>query len=45
MTFGLSPTPSSFQKVMDSVLVGIPGVVIYVDDIVIHGPTTEIHDN
>ena len=29
---------------MTSVLAGIPGVVIYLDDVVVHGATTAIHD-
>ncbi len=44
MPFGLSSAPSCFQKIMVSVLAGIPGVAIYLDDVVIHGPTTESHD-
>lgn len=30
--------------VMTTVLAGIPGVVIYLDDIVVLGPTMDIHD-
>ena len=44
MPFGLCSAPSCFQKVMVSVLAGIPGVAIYLDDIVVHGPTTGVHD-
>ena len=44
MPFGLCSAPSCFQKVMVSVLAGIPGVAIYLDDIVVHGPTTNVHD-
>ncbi|KAL0194770.1 hypothetical protein M9458_008342, partial [Cirrhinus mrigala] len=44
MPFGLSSAPSCFQKVMTTVLAGIPGVVIYLDDIVVHGPTADIHN-
>ncbi len=44
MPFGLSSAPSCFQKIMVSVLAGIPGVALYLDDVVIHGPTTESHD-
>ena len=42
--FGLTSTPSCFQKVMTSVLAGIPGVLIYLDDVVVHGATTAILD-
>lgn len=44
MPFGLSSAPSCFQKIMASVLAGIPGVAIYLDDIVVHGPTSDVHD-
>ncbi|ROL55397.1 hypothetical protein DPX16_20773 [Anabarilius grahami] len=44
MPFGLSSAPSCCQKIMVSVLAGIPGVAIYLDDVVIHWPTTESHD-
>ncbi len=44
MPFGLSSAPSCFQKIMVSVLAGISWVAIYLDDEVIHGPTTESHD-
>ena len=30
---------------MVSVLAGIPGVAIYLDDIVVHGPTADVHDD
>lgn len=44
MPFGLSSAPSCFQKIMATVLAGIPGVAIYLDDVVIHGPTPAVHD-
>lgn len=44
MPFGLSSAPSCFQKIMASVLAGIPGVAIYLDDVVIHGATPQMHD-
>ena len=37
MAFGLSSTPSYFQNVMTSVLAGIPGVAIYLNDTVVRG--------
>ncbi|XP_062511237.1 uncharacterized protein K02A2.6-like [Corticium candelabrum] len=43
MPFGLSSAPSAFQKMMTSVLAGIPGVAIYMDDIAVHGPDRKIH--
>ncbi|KAJ8332549.1 hypothetical protein SKAU_G00423380 [Synaphobranchus kaupii] len=44
MPFGLSSAPSCFQKIMSTIFTGIPGVVIYLDDIVVHGPTPALHD-
>ena len=44
MPFGLSSAPSCFQKIMATVFAGIPGVAIYLDDIVVHGPTPSVHD-
>lgn len=44
MAFGLSSAPSCFQKIMASIFAGIPGVAIYLDDIVVHGATVEGHD-
>ena len=44
MAFGLSSAPSCFQKIMASIFAGIPGVAIYLDDIVVHGATVESHD-
>ena len=32
-----------FPRVMESVLNGIPGVVVYLDNIFITGPTNEAH--
>ena len=44
MPFGLSSAPSAFQKVMVTVVAGVPGVAIYMDDIVVHGPDRPTHD-
>ncbi|KAL0166469.1 hypothetical protein M9458_038313, partial [Cirrhinus mrigala] len=33
-----------YLQVMTTVLAEIPGVVIYLDDIVVHGPTADIHN-
>lgn len=45
MPFGMSSAPSCFQKIMATVLAGIPGVAIYLDDVVVHGATPESHDD
>ena len=32
LPFQISPAPAMFQKLMDTVLQGIPGVICYIDD-------------
>ena len=41
--FGVSAAPSIFQRIMENLLQGIPGVSIYLDDILITGPTDSEH--
>ena len=43
LPYGVSSAPGIFQRVMESMLNGIPGVVVYLDDILITGPTEEAH--
>ena len=43
MPFGLSGAPGSFQRLMDSILRGLPFVLTYIDDILIHSATEELH--
>ena len=43
MPFGLTGAPSSFQHLMDKVLRGLPIVIHYIDDILIHSATVEEH--
>ena len=43
LAFGLSNAPSSFVKLLDTVLAGLDGVYTYVDDILVHAPTEEEH--
>ena len=43
LPFGISAAPGIFQRVMDNILQGIPGVVVYLDDILITGPTVRDH--
>lgn len=45
LLFGVSSAPSIFQKVMDQVLQGIPGVVCFFDDILVTGQTPQEHMN
>ena len=43
---GVSSAPGIFQRTMDSMLQGFPGVVCYLDDILVTGKTTkEYRDN
>ena len=45
MPFGLSGAPSSFQRLMDKTLQGLPFVTIYLDDILVHSANEEAHEN
>lgn len=44
LPFGLCNAPDIFQSVMEQLLSGIDGVLIYLDDILIHARTKEEHD-
>ena len=37
LPFGVSSAPGVFQRVMESILSGIPNVVVYIDDILVTG--------
>ena len=43
LPFGVSSAPGVFQRVMESLLNGIPHVVVYLDDILVTGPTEAEH--
>lgn len=43
LPFGISSAPGIFQKAMENLLRGIPGVVVYIDDILISRETEEEH--
>ena len=43
LPFGVSSSPAIFQRVMDSILQGLPGVIAYLDDILITGKDDEEH--
>ena len=43
LPFGVTLAPSIFQRIMETLLQGIPGVCIYIDDILVTGKTTEEH--
>lgn len=42
--FGISCAPELFQKVMESVVAGLKGIIVYIDDIFVHGNTQKEHD-
>ena len=43
LPFGIASAPGIFQKTMEQRLHGIPGVVVYIDDILVSNPTEEEH--
>ena len=43
LPFGISSAPGIFQRAMDSLLSGIPGVIVYLDDILISGVSEDDH--
>ena len=43
LPFGISSAPGIFQRVIESLLQGIDGVVVYLDDILVTGSTEESH--
>ena len=43
LPFGIASAPAVFQRLMDSILQGIPGVTCYIDDILVTGTSQEDH--
>ena len=43
LPFGISSAPGVFQRIMESLLQGIPKTVVYIDDILITGESDEAH--
>ena len=43
LPFGVVSAPAMFQKIMDSILQGIPKVICYIDDILVTGKDDEEH--
>ena len=45
LPFGVSSAPAIFQRVIESLLQGIPNVCVYIDDILVAGKTYQEHIN
>lgn len=43
LPFGVASSPAIFQRTMEGILGGIPNVAIYLDDILISGPSEQMH--
>ena len=43
LPYGISSVPGIFQHVMENLLRAIPGVIVYLDDILVTGHTTQEH--
>ena len=43
--FGLASAPAAFQRMMEKILEGLAGVIVYLDDILIYGATESEHDD
>ena len=43
LPFGVASAPSMFQRIMESIIQGLPQVCVYIDDILVSGKTTEEH--
>ena len=43
MPFGVTGGPSSFQRLMDKVLHGLPFATSYFDDVLVHSPNMKCH--
>ncbi|XP_043239605.1 uncharacterized protein LOC122390579 [Amphibalanus amphitrite] len=42
--YGMRSLPSCFQKLMETILRGLPGTQVYLDDVIVAGRTREEHD-
>lgn len=45
LSFGIASAPGLFQNLIEKVLVGLQGVVVYFDDILVFGETGEEHND
>jgi len=44
LVFGFKRAPAIFQRTLEQALTGIPGVLVYLDDILIYGQERTEHD-
>ena len=44
LMFGITSAPEVYQHIIQQILQGYEGVQNFADDIIVHGPTTEVHD-
>ena len=45
LSFGINSAPEQYQNIVRQTIAGCPGATNIADDIVVHGKTTEAHDN
>ena len=43
LPFGVASAPAVFQRIMDNILQGLPGVYTFLDDILVTGKTADEH--
>ena len=43
LPYGIAPAPVIFQRVMDTILQGLPGVMCYIDNILVTGANYAEH--
>ena len=44
LLFGITSAPKLYQRIMSDLLVDLPGVVVYMDDVLVTGKTQDEHD-
>lgn len=44
LMFGIKSAPELFQREMENLFRGIEGLVVFMDDLLVHGSTDEEHD-